>query len=484
MARYDVVVIGGGPQRPRRRRLPREGRPQGHAARGRERVGGILRRPSLAEGVSAPGIAHTVGRLRRVGRQGPPARAARLRDDRPRPCACSRRSPTARRRRSGAMPRARRAELRERTAHDADAFDGFDARCARSRRFLAYVNVDTPPDVKAPSLADAMMGLKLGQRVPRARRQDRPRGDRARCRWRWPTSWRRSFESEAVRGAARDPRRAVHGDGPVGDRHGRGVPSNDSAGQRRGRGRALAVFARGGTGALASALEAAARSFGRRRAHRRRGRRRSVDGRPRARRHARRRRPRFDAQLVVVGRRPQAHAPPVRSRRADPHEVARENIRQPGAIVEGEPRALGLPAFDGADDAERLRAASSSAVDRPRRAGDGREQVRPRRRGPVLEATIPTLVDPSLAPEGTHVMSILFQCAPRSSRDGRLGVRARPGRRHRREVDGTVRARPRRARRGARGDHARGHGDRLRAHAAGTSTTPSRRSISSSRGGR
>jgi phytoene dehydrogenase-like protein len=38
---------------------------------------------------------------------------------------------------------------------------------------------------------------------------------------------------------------------------------------------------------------------------------------------------------------------------------------------------------------------------------------------PVLEATIPTLVDPSLAPDGKHVMSVVFQAAPRRLlRDG------------------------------------------------------------------
>ena len=37
---------------------------------------------------------------------------------------------------------------------------------------------------------------------------------------------------------------------------------------------------------------------------------------------------------------------------------------------------------------------------------------------PVLEATIPSLADPSLAPEGKHVMSVVFQAAPRHLRDG------------------------------------------------------------------
>ena len=37
---------------------------------------------------------------------------------------------------------------------------------------------------------------------------------------------------------------------------------------------------------------------------------------------------------------------------------------------------------------------------------------------PVLEATIPSLVDPRLAPEGKHVMSVLVQAAPRVLREG------------------------------------------------------------------
>ena len=36
---------------------------------------------------------------------------------------------------------------------------------------------------------------------------------------------------------------------------------------------------------------------------------------------------------------------------------------------------------------------------------------------PYLEATIPTLSDPGLAPEGTHVIAALFQYAPRQLRD-------------------------------------------------------------------
>jgi phytoene dehydrogenase-like protein len=46
---------------------------------------------------------------------------------------------------------------------------------------------------------------------------------------------------------------------------------------------------------------------------------------------------------------------------------------------------------------------------------------------PYLEATIPTLSEPSLAPEGTHVVSALFQYAPRHLRDADWDDAARDG---------------------------------------------------------
>jgi phytoene dehydrogenase-like protein len=39
---------------------------------------------------------------------------------------------------------------------------------------------------------------------------------------------------------------------------------------------------------------------------------------------------------------------------------------------------------------------------------------------PYLEATIPTLSDPSLAPEGRHVMTVLFQYAPHGAADDHI----------------------------------------------------------------
>ena len=97
-----------------------------------------------------------------------------------------------------------------------------------------------------------------------------------------------------------------------------------------------------------------------------------------------------------------------------------DNIRQPGATAKVNLALSGLPAFNGADDAERLEGPdhgracrSTTSSGRWTRSSTG---TSPRSRW--LEATIPSLVDPSLAPEGKHVMSIVFQAAPRHLRDG------------------------------------------------------------------
>jgi phytoene dehydrogenase-like protein len=41
---------------------------------------------------------------------------------------------------------------------------------------------------------------------------------------------------------------------------------------------------------------------------------------------------------------------------------------------------------------------------------------------PLLEATIPTLADPTLAPEGTHVLSVVAQWTPYALADGDWGA--------------------------------------------------------------
>jgi phytoene dehydrogenase-like protein len=79
------------------------------------------------------------------------------------------------------------------------------------------------------------------------------------------------------------------------------------------------------------------------------------------------------------------------------------------------------PTFGGVDD-ERLRGriVVAPTLDHLERAFDASKYGRISEH-PYLEVTIPTLSTPSLAPEGTHVVSALFQYAPRHLRDAEWG---------------------------------------------------------------
>jgi phytoene dehydrogenase-like protein len=89
------------------------------------------------------------------------------------------------------------------------------------------------------------------------------------------------------------------------------------------------------------------------------------------------------------------------------------NIRTPGAVSKVNLALSGLPSFTGADSPERLagRIVIGPSVDYLERASDASKFGRMSEE-PYLEATIPTISDPSLAPEGQHVMSIVVQWTP------------------------------------------------------------------------
>jgi phytoene dehydrogenase-like protein len=78
----------------------------------------------------------------------------------------------------------------------------------------------------------------------------------------------------------------------------------------------------------------------------------------------------------------------------------------------------GLPAFNGAEQ-ERLRGriVIAPSIDYLERGFDASKFGRVSDE-PYLEATIPTLSDPSLAPAGTHVMSVIAQWTPYRLREG------------------------------------------------------------------
>ncbi|MDP9184766.1 MAG: NAD(P)/FAD-dependent oxidoreductase, partial [Actinomycetota bacterium] len=191
---------------------------------------------------------------------------------------------------------------------------------------------------------------------------------------------------------------------------------NDSAGTDGGAA-GTAVFPIGGTGALASVLEQAAVSFGTQIrtgaevvAIRSRGTRAVgvtlADGTE------------LNAPLIVSAADPKRTASLCDPVTLGPTMVWRTgNIRQPGATARVNFALSGLPAFHGGD-AERLagRIVIGASIDDVEHAMDAVKYGHVSEE-PVLEATIPSLTDPALAPEGKHVMSVVFQAAPSTLRE-------------------------------------------------------------------
>ena len=329
-----------------------------------------------------------------------------------------------------------------------------------------------------------MMGLKLGKRFKELGAKEGRETIRA-----LPMAVadlvQETFEDEAIRGplATRGVLYTSMGAWATGTA---AVFLNDSAGNDGGA-PGTAVFAKGGTGALAARPRgSAARSFGvdirtgvevveiRTKDER-------VRGRHHRRRHADRRAP------GRLGRRPQDHAAPVRPGRAGAapdvahgqHPPARRDRQgQPGAVG---PARLRRRRLGGA--ARRAGSRSGLSIDHVERAMDAFKYGHVAEE-PILEATIPRSSDPSLAPDGKHVMSIVFQAAPRHLRDGdwaserdRVGDIA---------VKTMERFAPglRRAGGGAPGHHARGPGHGLRPRRRARLSRRARLWISSSPGAR
>lgn len=323
-------------------------------------------------------------------------------------------------------------ELRTRPKpRDADGFVAFDREVRSLAGFLARVQATEPPNLAYPSLADAGTGLTLVNSLRHLGRQEIRETLRV-----LPMSVAdlvsEALDDEALRGAlaARGVRYFAMGPRSA------GTALNflwDSASGGGAAGRT--VFARGGPDALAEALLTAARSHG---ATVRYGvevstirtREGSVEAVALANGEE------IDAQIVA------SNADPKQTllQLLDPAEVGptlgwrAENIRVPGVVAKVTLVLEGLPAIVGADD-ERLhgRIVIAGSLDDLERAFNDSKYGRISEH-PYLEVTIPTLSDPSLAPEGTHIITALFQYAPCDLRDSEWDDATRD-----RVADGTVR---------------------------------------------
>jgi phytoene dehydrogenase-like protein len=200
---------------------------------------------------------------------------------------------------------------------------------------------------------------------------------------------------------------------------------NDSAGNDGGAA-GQAVFARGGPAALAAALTSAARSHG---AEVRTG--AEVTSvtveNGRATGVALAGGETIAATVVASGLDPKRTLLGL----VDPEELGptmvwrASNIRAFGATAKVNLVLSGVPRFDGADGPadERLRGRILIApgIDHLEQGADAAKHRRIAQ-APLLEATIPTLSDPSLASDGRHAMSVIVQGTPYSLREGTWDV--------------------------------------------------------------
>jgi phytoene dehydrogenase-like protein len=429
--RYDAVVVGAGHNGLVAASYLAKGGLRTLVLERRTRAGGLLTTEEIAPGVRAPVAADGVGGLRDdvvrdlgLGSHGfrviePDVAAYAPSTDGPGLTLWRDPVRTAIELRKGTHPR------------DAEAFVAFDRRIRSLGAFLARVQATEPPDLSSPSLADATGGLTLLNGLRHLGRQQLREALRV-----LPMSVAdfvdEAVENEALRGVlgARGVRYAAMGPRSA------GTALNllwDSASGGGAAGRT--VFARGGPDSLAEALVGAARSNA---ATIRcdadvaaiRTRRGSVEGIALASGEE------IDARIVV------SNADPKQTllRLVDPAELGPtlgwrvEHIRTPGVVAKVTLVLEGVPTIGGVGG-ERLhgRIVVAPSLDDLERAFDDSKYGRISEH-PYLEATIPTLSDPSLAPAGTHVVTALFQYAPRRLRDADWDEAARD-----RVADGAVR---------------------------------------------
>jgi phytoene dehydrogenase-like protein len=418
VGRYDAVVVGAGHNGLVTAALLARRGLRTVVLERRDRVGGALANHEIAPGFVVPSVAHTVGRLRRsvvhnlrltehgldliassVGAHAllPDGGGLTLWTD----------------------PARTAGELRGRSRHDAGSWPGFDRRVRSLASFLAHLNAATPPDLKSPSWVDAMAGLRLA----RAYRGLGKLAGRELFRaipMAVADFVAEAFQDDAVRGAvaARGVQYTAMGPWSAGTA---GVLLADVAGTDGGAA-GRTVFARGGPEALVRSMASAASAAG-----------------------AEIRTAVEVAAITTAGDRatgvrlgsgeeiPSAivvsAVDPKRTLLGlldpmvlGPTMVWRAgNLRVPGAVAKVNLALDAMPAFTSVPDGEIHRLSGrillAPGIDYLERGFDASKYGRISDE-PYLEATIPSILDPSLAPQGKHVMSVLVQWTPYRLRDG------------------------------------------------------------------
>jgi phytoene dehydrogenase-like protein len=313
--------------------------------------------------------------------------------------------------------------LRAWSERDAGRYADFDRLVRSLGRFLAEIDDTTPPDIESPGLGDALTGLRLGRTFRGLGKHDAHTVLRV-----LPMAVAdfvaEAFETDALRAAIawRGLQYCALGPWSGGST---AVLLADSAGNDGGAA-GQTVFALGGPGELAWALAAAAHAAGVEiRTDAEVAAITSRDGRATG--VALASGEEIPARIVVSGLDPKRTLVGL----LDPVALGpslgwrAENIRQPGVVAKVNLVLAKLPKFPAAaDDTSTLlrgRILVAPGIDAMERAFDASKYGRMSGE-PLLEATIPSLVDPSLvdgAKAGTQVMSIVLQYAPYALRQGK-----------------------------------------------------------------
>jgi phytoene dehydrogenase-like protein len=311
------------------------------------------------------------------------------------------------------------SELQRLSQHDAASYLQFDVLIRSLAGFVAKLDATIPPGIDKLAIDGALAAARLARSFRGLSKHD------ARALMRvLPMAVAdfvaEHFDHEFLRGvlAARGVQYTSMGPWSPGTTS---VLLGDSAGNDGGA-PGQTVYARGGPAALAEALVTSARSLGA-------GLRTDsevaqvrTDADARVEGVTLTTGEEIDASTVVSGTDPKR----VLCDLLDPVVVGPQlrwrasNIRMPGTVAKVNLVLNALPRWAALDDGvERLqgRIVIAPSIDYLERAHDDAKYGRVAG-APLLEATMPTLTDPTIAPDGTHVMSILVNYAPYHRRDG------------------------------------------------------------------